>query len=151
MEEGQKPTQIVNQWLKGLGQVLGAEIQLQEEGVCALEFKEDFVIHVAASDETEGFHIYANILPVPDDPDLWYDFLSKGLRYNLEQAEHLQGSLCLSPDYRDITLCFSRPVEEFDAPSFAATVVRFYDTCIGAREFLKSSDAFIFGDEGQVS
>lgn len=147
MEVEQKSTQIVNQWLKGLGQVLEAEIQLQEEGVCALEFRDDFVIHVAASDETGGFHIYANIVPVPDDANLWYDFLSKCLRYNLEQAEHLQGSLCLSPDYKEIMLCFSRPVEEFDAPSFAATVVRFYDTCIGAREFLNSSDAFILGDK----
>lgn len=142
----QKPTQIVNGWLKGLGRMLDAEIQLEDEGLCALEFKDDFVIHVAASNETEGFHIYANIVPVPEDADQWYELLNKGLRFNLEQVEHLQGSLCLSPDYRDIMLCFSRSVEEFDEPGFVSTMVRFYDTCLGAREFLKASDLFPFGD-----
>ncbi|WP_022665937.1 type III secretion system chaperone [Desulfospira joergensenii] len=123
-------------WLHQLSNVLGKELVMNEDASCAVEFKDNITLEMAVNPETRGFYMYSVICPFPENPAVQLQMMHHLLRLNLEQAETLQGSFCLSEDNRSVLLTFGRPVDSYDANRFVHTFLHFFDICEGTKTVL---------------
>ena len=121
--------EMYTNWLQQLSSVLGKKLVLGDEVSCAVEFEGDITIQLTASEDTGGFYIYAVVCPFPEDISAQYRLMHYFLRLNLEQAETLQASFCLSDDNRSVLLTFARSLETYDANRFVHSFLQFYDVC----------------------
>ena len=125
-------------WLRQLSNVLNKKLIMGDDTSCAVEFQGDITIQMAVNDATGGFYIYSVICPFPEDISDHYQLLQFILRINLEQAETLQGSFCLSDDNEHILLTFGRSIETYDANRFVNSFLKFYDVCEETKPVLQA-------------
>lgn len=124
-----KTSEIFINWLQQLSNTLNKEFVMGDEASWAIEFQGDITIQLAVNDDTGGFYMHATICDFPKNVSAQYELMHFFLQLNMEQAETLQGSFCLSDDGQTILLTFARPVETYNVTRFIISFLTFFDVC----------------------
>ena len=125
---------IVNGWLAGIGQHLGTELGLNEDGLCALQYKEDLVCIVEVTETNEFVHFFVPLVQVTGDDYTDFGLYAKALDLNLYQLKTEGGSIALTPDQNHLALCYRHLVDGCDQTAFANIL----DNIIGTAEGLRA-------------
>lgn len=128
----------IDQWLKAMGEELGQDIQLNEEGMCNLQCEDDVMIIVESQEESPVFYLSALLAELPGDKDKMLVLFARALSLNLFTIETRGATIGLAEDLGQLMLCFMQEKETCDEERFAAILQGFHETLIALRKNLGS-------------
>jgi len=128
----------VTEWLAVMGQEIGAPLELNEEGICAVECENNLTVVIESREESPVFHFSAPLLEIPGDQEAMLKLFAACLSLNLFLVETRGTTIALAEELHQIMLCFMEEKECCDETRFAAQFQGFYETALAIREKLEA-------------
>ncbi len=134
-------TQIVKNWIQDLSASLGADLALDDDGICSFRIEEDTIITIEVSPDFPVVYLYSPLVPLPaDDPDMGTALMVKALELNAFQALTRGGTIASIPGGGLLIYCHTQPVEGVDSEGFNKVLGGFYETALELKNLLSSPE-----------
>jgi Tir chaperone protein (CesT) family len=129
--------ETLKSWMEEWSGPWGVEIEFDENSVCSLQVKDDFVFTVAPAEEDESlFVLAAPLVTVSNDPLVDLDLLQEAMVLNQFQLKTMGGTLAYIPALGSILFLFSYPFEKCDPLSFGTLLMNYLDVAMQLRNDL---------------
>ncbi len=133
----------VNDCLRQLAASIGAPpLQLNNAGVCAFTYQDQFEIFIEVPEESNYVYFYAPVVPVPAlPPSELADWYADLLKLNAFSERTHGATIALDPHQPRILLCASYPTDALDAVRFYNVITHFVSVLQTLREQLAAHSA----------
>ena len=132
-----KERQLVDSWLKAVGQEVGQEFQLDDNGICVIDYKDSLTIIVEVPDNGRGYYIYSPLTTIDvSQNDLTIPL--RALSLNLFQVETGGGTLSYDESTSEIVFSFLDQIEGRDTASFKSVINNFVTLSLKLKKDLSS-------------
>lgn len=128
----------VTEWLDVMGQEIGAPLELNEEGICAIECENNITVVIESQEESPVFHLSAGLVEMPGDRDTMLKLFARALSLNLFLVETRGTTIALAEELHQVMLCFMEEKDRCDQIRFATQFQGFYETALDIREKLQA-------------
>ena len=140
--------EIINQWLEALNQETEQDFQLDDDGVCVIQYGTDLACVLEVPELFEdAFFLHAALRELP--PENAEQVLYQAMTLNLFQSETRGGTLGLDAENGLIILGLAQPFQHTDESGFLGILWSFLETADNLRDQLNTSDHEM-GDESQT-
>lgn len=129
----------VNSWLAHMGGLMGAELKLDDEGVCAITDKESLVVIIEAPKDSALVHIYTPMCPMLDGIEPNYALLERAMELNILGLRTRGGTLGLNTERNELFFSFVVEIDTCEALKFSNIIQNFMETAKILKEDLEKT------------
>ena len=129
----------VKNWLETLGQNLGQDIHLDEDGMCNLQCEDDIMIIVEAREDSPVFFVSSPLTDIPGDRDNMLKMFGRALSLNLFTVETRGATIGFAEELGKLMLSLMQEKEGCDEQRFAAILKDFHETAAAIRNRLEKT------------
>ncbi len=131
-----KQIEVVKSWLKDLSAVIGANLTLNEDGLCSFQVGGDIIV-IEVSQDFPMVHIYSSLLAMPtNDKELSIALMIRALELNAFQILTRGGSIALAPGGVFLMYSVSTPTADVNSEKFSAILGAFFESLAEVKKML---------------
>ena len=129
-EAAETSRDVINRYLKVIGESVGKDIALNDSGISAFTY-EHLTIVIEVPESPDSFFVYTNLSKdLSSDETAWSAALKKSMKLNYLQQETRGGCISMDPSNGEIIFSYRDRVSEINEALFRNSLENFIDAAI---------------------